>query len=182
MATVSRQGHPLRPALPKVRNSCWRPNQTAPIVPSTPQKTKDRPRPPSTTCHRAPRVRAPPQRLPRGVGPMARSVSCPAPSSNGTVALRTRVNGREAEAEPVVVLREKPPTGRHGHTLQPLRHPSYILAVNESEGSPAPAADSACWLPDDTQRGAANQTAAPPALPRRLRQPRPITGLHPLHR
>ncbi|XP_075443716.1 rho GTPase-activating protein 21 isoform X9 [Ascaphus truei] len=53
-----------------------------------------------------------------------------------------------------VVLREKPPSGRQ--TPQPLRHPSYILAVNEQEPVPVPVpvpvSDSTCWLPNDARR------------------------------
>lgn len=85
-------------------------------------------------------------------GPAVRSASCPAPSSsNGPAPLRTKANGT-AGAEPpaVVVLREKPPTGRQGPAPQPLRHPSYILAVSESDaGGPAPLA---YLLPNDVRR------------------------------
>ncbi|KAJ8396117.1 hypothetical protein AAFF_G00021900 [Aldrovandia affinis] len=94
----------------------------------------------------------------------ARSASCSAPSkgptasSNGA-ATALRTNGREATvaATPpgveTVVLREKPPSGRL-HAPQPLRHPSYILAVNDPESEPHTAAtpDSACWLPNDARR------------------------------
>ncbi|XP_074049115.1 rho GTPase-activating protein 21 isoform X3 [Macrotis lagotis] len=45
-----------------------------------------------------------------------------------------------------VVLREKPPSGRQ--TPQPLRHQSYILAVNDQET----ASDTTCWLPNDARR------------------------------
>ncbi|XP_062067161.1 rho GTPase-activating protein 21 isoform X2 [Lepus europaeus] len=45
-----------------------------------------------------------------------------------------------------VVLREKPPSGRQ--TPQPLRHQSYILAVNDQETG----SDSTCWLPNDARR------------------------------
>ncbi len=48
-----------------------------------------------------------------------------------------------------VVLREKPQTGKG--TPQPLRHPSYILAVNDTDG-PEPAGGSVCWLPNDARR------------------------------
>lgn len=45
-----------------------------------------------------------------------------------------------------VILREKPPSGRQ--TPQPLRHQSYILAVNDHET----ASDTTCWLPNDARR------------------------------
>uniref|UniRef100_A0A452QUM7 Rho GTPase-activating protein 21 n=1 Tax=Ursus americanus TaxID=9643 RepID=A0A452QUM7_URSAM len=45
-----------------------------------------------------------------------------------------------------VVLREKPPSGRQ--TPQPLRHQSYILAVNDQETG----SDTTCWLPNDARR------------------------------
>ncbi|XP_053569912.1 rho GTPase-activating protein 21 isoform X2 [Bombina bombina] len=45
-----------------------------------------------------------------------------------------------------VVLREKPPSGRQ--TPQPIRHPSYIFAVNEQET----VSDTTCWLPNDARR------------------------------
>ncbi|KAM6214567.1 rho GTPase-activating protein 21 isoform 2-T2 [Rhynchocyon petersi] len=45
-----------------------------------------------------------------------------------------------------VVLREKPPSGRQ--TPQPLRHQSYILAVNDQETG----TDTTCWLPNDARR------------------------------
>uniref|UniRef100_A0A6J0UGK0 Rho GTPase-activating protein 21 isoform X1 n=2 Tax=Pogona vitticeps TaxID=103695 RepID=A0A6J0UGK0_9SAUR len=49
------------------------------------------------------------------------------------------------EAE-TVVLRDKSPSGHQ--TPQPLRHPSYILAVNDQE----PASETTCWLPNDARR------------------------------
>ncbi|KAG9355168.1 hypothetical protein JZ751_000006 [Albula glossodonta] len=87
----------------------------------------------------------------------ARSASCSAPSptsssSNGpTVAVsRPQANGKEG-AEPAVVLRGKPPTGRQLSAPQPLRHPSYILAVND--GDPEGGAENAVvWLPNDARR------------------------------
>ncbi|XP_006887167.1 PREDICTED: rho GTPase-activating protein 21 [Elephantulus edwardii] len=64
------------------------------------------------------------------------------------------VNLQEAEIQEsgildnkeTVVLREKPPSGRQ--TPQPLRHQSYILAVNEQETG----SDTTCWLPNDARR------------------------------
>ncbi|XP_060104334.1 rho GTPase-activating protein 21 isoform X1 [Heteronotia binoei] len=49
----------------------------------------------------------------------------------------------DAEA---VTLREKSPSGHQ--TPQPLRHQSYILAVNDQE----PVPDTICWLPNDARR------------------------------
>lgn len=46
----------------------------------------------------------------------------------------------------IVTLREKPPSGRQ--TPQPLRHQSYILAVNDQETG----SDTTCWLPNDARR------------------------------
>nr|XP_051676916.1 rho GTPase-activating protein 21 isoform X2 [Oryctolagus cuniculus] len=51
-----------------------------------------------------------------------------------------------ADGTEAVVLREKPPSGRQ--TPQPLRHQSYILAVNDQEAG----SDSTCWLPNDARR------------------------------
>ncbi|XP_050794935.1 rho GTPase-activating protein 21 isoform X1 [Gopherus flavomarginatus] len=45
-----------------------------------------------------------------------------------------------------VVLREKSPSGHQ--TPQPLRHQSYILAVNDQEA----VSDTTCWLPNDARR------------------------------
>ncbi|XP_053739340.1 rho GTPase-activating protein 21 isoform X1 [Synchiropus splendidus] len=59
----------------------------------------------------------------------------------------SQVNGR-APSETGVVLREKPPSGKNP---SPLRHPSYILAVND-EGTDPNTDVIACWLPNDTRR------------------------------
>nr|XP_035928592.1 LOW QUALITY PROTEIN: rho GTPase-activating protein 21 [Halichoerus grypus] len=64
------------------------------------------------------------------------------------------LNLREAEIQEsdtldnreTVILREKPPSGRQ--TPQPLRHQSYILAVNDQETG----SDTTCWLPNDARR------------------------------
>ncbi|XP_010216266.1 PREDICTED: rho GTPase-activating protein 21, partial [Tinamus guttatus] len=45
-----------------------------------------------------------------------------------------------------VVMRDKSPSGHQ--TPQPLRHHSYILAVNDQEA----ASDTTCWLPNDARR------------------------------
>ncbi|XP_053324412.1 rho GTPase-activating protein 21 [Spea bombifrons] len=55
-------------------------------------------------------------------------------------------SGSERNSMDSVILREKPPSGRQ--TPQPLRHPSYIFAVNEPEVVP----DATCWLPNDARR------------------------------
>ncbi|MGH0164080.1 UNVERIFIED_CONTAM: hypothetical protein FKN15_071332 [Acipenser sinensis] len=78
-------------------------------------------------------------------------------SSNGTASIRTKsrdssgkehTHSTEVQETTTVVLREKPPSGRP--TPQPLRHQSYIMAVNEPE--PEPLSDSTCWLPNDARR------------------------------
>ncbi|XP_019734644.1 rho GTPase-activating protein 21 isoform X1 [Hippocampus comes] len=63
---------------------------------------------------------------------------------------RSQVTGRSL-SESEVVLRPKPPGGKHP---SPLRHPSYILAVNDDDDDGAdPTADvAACWLPNDARR------------------------------
>ncbi|XP_036372906.1 LOW QUALITY PROTEIN: rho GTPase-activating protein 21-like [Megalops cyprinoides] len=63
------------------------------------------------------------------------------PASNGTASPGppARPNGAAVE---VVIRREKAGP-------QPIRHPSYILAVND-EGEARP--DSTCWLPNDARR------------------------------
>ncbi|XP_057190850.1 rho GTPase-activating protein 21 isoform X1 [Triplophysa rosa] len=88
-----------------------------------------------------------------------RSASCSAPPpqrpQGGASAQRTHprdlkglsVNGSNLVEG--VVLREKPPTGKG--TPQPLRHPSYILAVNDTDGS-EPAGGGVCWLPNEARR------------------------------
>ena len=57
---------------------------------------------------------------------------------------QNQVNGR-SPTEGGVVMREKPPSGKNP---SPLRHPSYILAVNDD----GPDSNVACWLPNDTRR------------------------------
>eukprot|EP00064_Thunnus_orientalis_P001732 superscaffoldBa00000120_g1735 len=60
---------------------------------------------------------------------------------------QSQVNGR-SPTETGVVLREKPPSGKNP---SPLRHPSYILAVND-DGPDSTADVVACWLPNDARR------------------------------
>ncbi|KAF6371396.1 Rho GTPase activating protein 21 [Rhinolophus ferrumequinum] len=75
-------------------------------------------------------------------------VELPVPQRN------QELNLQEAEIQPsdaldnkeTVILREKPPSGRQ--TPQPLRHQSYILAVNDHETG----SDTTCWLPNDARR------------------------------
>lgn len=57
--------------------------------------------------------------------------------------LQTDVQGNGKDA---VVMRDKSPSGHQ--TPQPLRHQSYILAVNDQEA----ASDTTCWLPNDARR------------------------------
>lgn len=61
--------------------------------------------------------------------------------------IQSQVNGRSS-AETGVTLREKPPSGKNP---SPLRHPSYILAVND-DGGESTADVAACWLPNDARR------------------------------
>ncbi|XP_071390108.1 rho GTPase-activating protein 21 isoform X2 [Centroberyx affinis] len=60
---------------------------------------------------------------------------------------QSQVNGR-SPTEAGVILREKPPSGKNP---SPLRHPSYILAVND-DGPDSTADVAACWLPNDARR------------------------------
>lgn len=104
------------------------------------------------------RVRAETMQIPetgRETSVGQRSASCSAAPPQRQHAQRTHpqdlkglpVNGRS----PVegVVLREKPPVGKNAP--QPLRHPSYILAVNDTDGA-EPAGGGVCWLPNDERR------------------------------
>ncbi|XP_051738607.1 rho GTPase-activating protein 21 isoform X3 [Ctenopharyngodon idella] len=85
--------------------------------------------------------------------------SKPILTSNGTVPQKPRyiesqpqanekeVEGIEGQDATVVVVR------REKSGSQPIRHPSYILAVNETEGGPEPpAVSNTCWLPNNTRR------------------------------
>uniref|UniRef100_A0AAQ4QU82 Rho GTPase activating protein 21b n=1 Tax=Gasterosteus aculeatus aculeatus TaxID=481459 RepID=A0AAQ4QU82_GASAC len=60
---------------------------------------------------------------------------------------QSQVNGR-SPTESGVVLREKQPPGKNP---SPLRHHSYILAVND-DGPDSTADVAACWLPNDARR------------------------------
>ncbi|KAM8850473.1 rho GTPase-activating protein 21 isoform 2-T2 [Spinachia spinachia] len=66
------------------------------------------------------------------------------PSHPGT---QSQVNGR-SPTEGGVILREKQPPGKNP---SPLRHHSYILAVND-DGPDSTADVAACWLPNDARR------------------------------
>ncbi|XP_076827339.1 rho GTPase-activating protein 21a isoform X3 [Brachyhypopomus gauderio] len=73
------------------------------------------------------------------------------PTGNGSVAgphpSRREGEGIEGADVTVVVLR------RQKSGAPPLRHPSYIQAVNESEGpGDRPADTPTCWLPNDSRR------------------------------
>uniref|UniRef100_A0A8B9P206 Rho GTPase-activating protein 21 n=1 Tax=Apteryx owenii TaxID=8824 RepID=A0A8B9P206_APTOW len=82
-------------------------------------------------------------------------------SDNADTPVRQKIHnfGREDVQEPeilqpdiqendkdAVVMRDKSPSGHQ--TPQPLRHQSYILAVNDQEA----ASDTTCWLPNDARR------------------------------
>ncbi|OPJ81720.1 rho GTPase-activating protein 21 [Patagioenas fasciata monilis] len=54
--------------------------------------------------------------------------------------------GVQENDKDTVVMRDKSPSGHQ--TPQPLRHQSYILAVNDQEA----ASDTTCWLPNDARR------------------------------
>lgn len=60
---------------------------------------------------------------------------------------QSQVNG-QSSSETGVVMREKPASGKNP---SPLRHPSYILAVND-DGVDTTADVVACWLPNDARR------------------------------
>ncbi|KAK2822431.1 hypothetical protein Q5P01_022496 [Channa striata] len=60
---------------------------------------------------------------------------------------QSQVNGR-SPTETAVVLREKPSSGKNP---SPLRHHSYILAVND-DGADSTTDVVACWLPNDARR------------------------------
>ncbi|XP_034742871.1 rho GTPase-activating protein 21 isoform X1 [Etheostoma cragini] len=60
---------------------------------------------------------------------------------------QSQING-QSPAETGVILREKHPSGKNP---SPLRHPSYILAVND-DGPDSTADVAACWLPNDARR------------------------------
>ncbi|TRY66111.1 hypothetical protein DNTS_035595, partial [Danionella cerebrum] len=85
------------------------------------------------------------------------SYSAPAPQRPQVGASAQKSSSREGKSLPVngssllegVVLREKPPPGKG--TPQPLRHPSYILAVNDTDVS-EPSGGGVCWLPNDARR------------------------------
>lgn len=61
---------------------------------------------------------------------------------------QSQVNG-QSPTDTGVVLREKPPPGKNP---SPLRHPSYILAVNDDGGNSTADVVVACWLPNDARR------------------------------
>ncbi|XP_016111726.1 rho GTPase-activating protein 21-like, partial [Sinocyclocheilus grahami] len=86
--------------------------------------------------------------------------SKPILTSNGTVPQQPRytepqthanektVEGIEGQDATVVVVRREKKSGS-----QPIRHPSYIMAVNEMERGAEPPADSnTCWLPNNTRQ------------------------------
>uniref|UniRef100_A0A8B9FJ24 Rho GTPase-activating protein 21 n=1 Tax=Amazona collaria TaxID=241587 RepID=A0A8B9FJ24_9PSIT len=58
----------------------------------------------------------------------------------------TLQTGVQENDKDTVVMRDKSPSGHQAP--QPLRHQSYILAVNDQEA----ASDTTCWLPNDARR------------------------------
>nr|XP_038030519.1 rho GTPase-activating protein 21 isoform X2 [Anas platyrhynchos] len=98
---------------------------------------------------------------PASAKPVQQTSESPTTSDNTDVPIRqkSRDFGREDVQEPetlqtdvqendkdTVVMRDKSPSGHQ--TSQPLRHQSYILAVNDQEA----ASDTTCWLPNDARR------------------------------
>lgn len=88
------------------------------------------------------------------VGPRSSSCSAPKEMPQRPSILKpphfdsqSQVNG-QSPSESIVVLREKPPSGKNP---SPLRQPSYILAVND-DGGDSTADVVACWLPNDARR------------------------------
>uniref|UniRef100_A0A7N6FJ53 Rho GTPase activating protein 21b n=1 Tax=Anabas testudineus TaxID=64144 RepID=A0A7N6FJ53_ANATE len=88
------------------------------------------------------------------VGPRSSSCSTPKQMPQRPSILKppqldphSQVNG-QSPTETGVVLREKPPSGKNP---SPLRHHSYILAVND-DGADTTAEVAACWLPNDARR------------------------------
>uniref|UniRef100_A0A665TG68 Rho GTPase-activating protein 21-like n=1 Tax=Echeneis naucrates TaxID=173247 RepID=A0A665TG68_ECHNA len=88
------------------------------------------------------------------VGPRSSSCSTPKQMPQRPSILKpphsdpqSQVNG-QSPLETGVVLREKPPSGKNP---SPLRHPSYILAVND-DGADSTSDVAACWLPNDARR------------------------------
>ncbi|XP_049602336.1 rho GTPase-activating protein 21 isoform X2 [Syngnathus scovelli] len=61
---------------------------------------------------------------------------------------RCQAAGRSL-SESGVVLRPKPPAGKHP---SPLRQHSYILAVNDDDGADSTTDVATCWLPNDARR------------------------------
>ncbi|KAG5850448.1 hypothetical protein ANANG_G00082550 [Anguilla anguilla] len=75
------------------------------------------------------------------------------PTSNGAVTLRTKV--REPRRGPLAGRRWQEGVGLGAVLMRedrpnPIRHHSYILAVNDTEAEPG--TDSTCWLPNDARR------------------------------
>ncbi|KAJ8278091.1 hypothetical protein GJAV_G00083720 [Gymnothorax javanicus] len=134
---------------------------TSPSTTDPPKDQRASNRLPHAAHHPRPRAESAQERS-KEAGLSIRSASCSAPckapmpgvspTSNGAVTLRakppSRPSGREAVAgdgagPDVVILREK--SGPN-----PIRHHSYILAVNDTEAEPG--TNSTCWLPNDTRR------------------------------
>ncbi|XP_035391986.1 rho GTPase-activating protein 21 isoform X2 [Electrophorus electricus] len=90
------------------------------------------------------------------VGQRSSSCSAPPPQTQQAEAPSQRPHPRDLKGLPVngrgpvagVVLRDKS-AGKSAS--QPLRHPSYILAVNDTDVA-EPAGGGVCWLPNDARR------------------------------
>lgn len=114
-------GHATQPGQSRVRGETMQPAEAG--------------REPALVGHRSSSRSAPQQRPQR---PGILKTPQPDPQS--------QVNGRSPTEG--VVLREKPPPGKNP---SPLRHPSYILAVNDDVADST--ADAvACWLPNNARR------------------------------
>ncbi|XP_048868033.1 rho GTPase-activating protein 21-like isoform X2 [Brienomyrus brachyistius] len=91
--------------------------------------------------------KSPALRQPSGHAPSSNGAAHFGPSGPPDMVKPPQTLGVEGALDPVV-LREKPALGRPG--VQPLRHHSYLLAVNELDGDAA--AGVTCWLPNDARR------------------------------
>uniref|UniRef100_A0A671L0V8 Rho GTPase-activating protein 21-like n=1 Tax=Sinocyclocheilus anshuiensis TaxID=1608454 RepID=A0A671L0V8_9TELE len=92
--------------------------------------------------HRTKQGGSKPRFTSNGTVPQQPGYTEPQPQAN-----EKTVEGIEGPDATVVVVR------REKSGSQPLRHPSYILAVNETErGAEPPAESNSCWLPNNTRR------------------------------
>uniref|UniRef100_A0A673L849 Rho GTPase-activating protein 21-like n=1 Tax=Sinocyclocheilus rhinocerous TaxID=307959 RepID=A0A673L849_9TELE len=92
--------------------------------------------------HRTKQGGSKPRFTSNGTVPQQPGYTEPQPQAN-----EKTVEGIEGPDATVVVVR------REKSGSQPIRHPSYILAVNETErGAEPPAESNSCWLPNNTRR------------------------------